>query len=188
MKALVGLRGIALAIAAAFLLAPSAGYGDADTPRCGWYGKSPGAASDHELRTSTLCLVNQIRERHGIPPLDYNLALRRSASIHSVSMVRSRSFSHYGPGGSTVTSRVARSGYLASMSSFRVAENIGAGKGRRYGSPLAIVRTWMRSSSHRQNILDRGFRDFGVGVAHGDPLGRGANAATYTLDFGARWR
>jgi len=156
-------------------------------PRCGWYGKSPGAATDHELRTSILCLVNQARERRGLRPLEFNEELRRSASAHSSSMVRSRSFSHFA-GGSTVTARVVRSGYLASASHFRVAENIAAGQGRRYGSPIAILRTWMGSWGHRQNILDGGFHDFGVGVARGDPLGGGANAATYTLVFGSRSR
>jgi uncharacterized protein YkwD len=186
MRALPGRRGFALAITVASLLVPSAGQADA-TPRCGWYGKSPGEASNHELRSSTLCLVNQIRERHGIPPLDFNLALRQSASAHSANMVRSRSLSHYGPGGSTLTTRVARAGYLGDMSGFRAAENIGAGQGS-FGSPFAIVRSWMQSPGHRRNILDRGLRDFGVGVARGNPLGRSGNAATYTIDFGARWR
>lgn len=187
MRACASRRGIALAMTAACLLAPVAAHGDAGGSRCGWSGRAPQEATDHELRTAVLCLVNQARERHGLRPLEFNEALRRSASAHSVSMVRSRSFSHYA-GGSTVTARVARSGYLASASSFRVAENIAAGEGRRYGSPIAIVRTWMGSWGHRQNILDGGFHDFGVGVARGDPLGGGGDAATYTLVFGSRSR
>ncbi len=182
-KIYTALCSVALMAIAIFALSPGTGWGD--TPRCGWYGQPPRAATDHELRTSVLCLVNQIRERNRIRPLAFNDDLRQSASAHSASMVRSRSFSHYA-GGSTVTSRVARSGYLASASSFRVAENIGAGEGRRYGSPIAIVRTWMGSPPHRYNILDSGLRDFGVGVARGDPLGAGSNAATYTLIFATR--
>lgn len=188
MIAFARLVGIALAAALALSLLPAAAVGeDAGAPPCGWHGQEPREANDHELRTSVLCLINRIREHYGIPPLDYNLALRQSASSHSVSMVRSRSLSHYGPGGSTLTTRVARAGYLGDMSGFRAAENIGAGQGQ-LGSPFAIVRTWMRSTTHRENILDRGLRDFGVGVARGDPLGGGRNAATYTIDFGARWR
>jgi uncharacterized protein YkwD len=44
----------------------------------------------------------------------------------------------------------------------------------------------MHSPPHRANILDPGFRDAGVGVARGFPLGGGGAAATYTVDFGAR--
>jgi uncharacterized protein YkwD len=153
---------------------------------CGRIGQPPRAASDHELRTSILCLVNQARQHRGIAPLQFNPALRRSATAHSRSMVRSGSLTHYGPNGSTLESRIARSGYFARAAYYRVAENIAAGPGRHRGSPRAIVRGWMRSPGHRQNILDPGLHDFGAGVARGDPLGSGSNAATYTLDFGAR--
>ena len=187
MRGPAGRRGIALAIAAVLWVVPGVAGAEA-AAACGREGQAPGAATDHELRTSVLCLVNRIREHSGIPPLEFNEALQRSASAHSVSMVRSRTLSHYGPGGSTVTARVARAGYLASASRFRVAENIGAGSGREYGSPRAIVSTWMRSPGHRENILDPGLRDFGVGVAQGNPYSHSRNAATYTIDFGTRWR
>jgi uncharacterized protein YkwD len=189
MRALRSLCSTLLAVSAALLLLPGAGYGDAERPpRCGAISQSPEAATDHQLRTSVLCLVNLARERHGIPPLEFNLELRQSATAHSLSMVRSGSLTHYGPGGSTLTTRLAHSGYLASVSSYRVAENIGAGEGREYGSPIGIVKLWMNSVGHRANILDPGLHDFGVGVARGNPLASGDDAATYTLDFGARQR
>ena len=164
-------------------LLPSAGGAAKRTPRCGDIYQSPAWATDHQLRTSVLCLVNRARERNGIRRLDFNVALRRSATAHSLGMVRSGSFSHYGPSGSTPTIRVAHSGYLRHVSSYRVAENIAAGTGRRLGSPAAIVSLWMHSPPHRANILDRGLRDFGVGVARS-----GRSGATYTLVFGSRGR
>jgi uncharacterized protein YkwD len=154
--------------------------------RCGRFALAPRAATKHQLRSSTLCLINLMRERHGVAPLSYSEELRRSASAHSESMVRGRYFSHYGPGGSTPLSRIARTGYLASASSFRLAENIADGIGRRFGSPFAIVRDWMHSPEHRRNILDPALREFGAGVVHGAPIGGGDDAATYTLDFASR--
>ncbi|HEX6752315.1 MAG TPA: CAP domain-containing protein [Solirubrobacterales bacterium] len=178
-----------LVVASVGLCVPAAGFGDDErSSRCGEVFQPPGAATEHQLRTSVLCLVNAARERNGIEPLEFNLALRKSAEAHSISMVRSGILSHYGPSGSTPTSRVAHSGYLGRMSSFRVAENIGAGRGQEYGSPMSIMRMWMGSALHRQNILDSGLRDFGVGVSYGDPLGGGRDAATYTLVFGVRSR
>ena len=140
----------------------------------------------HQLRSSVLCLVNGARRRRGVRSARYSPALRRAATGLSRAMVAARNFSHYGPGGSTVASRVSRTGYLTDASSFQVAENIGTGRGRADGSAMAVVREWMHSAEHRANILDPGLRDFGVGVARGDPLGAGRNSATYTLDFGAR--
>ena len=176
-----------LAASIGLCLLPGAGFGDAGrSPRCGEVSRAPAALTDRQLRTSVLCLVNAARERNGLRPLEFNLALRQSATVHSLSMVRSGSFSHYGPGSSTPTTRVANSGYLSRVSSYRIAENIGAGQGSEYGSPIGMVRMWMHSPPHRANILDPGLRDFGVGIARGDVLSGGPDGATYTLDLGAR--
>jgi uncharacterized protein YkwD len=51
---------------------------------------------------------------------------------------------------------------------------------------MAVFEGWMNSAPHRANILDPGFRDVGVGVARGYPMGANAGSATYTVDFGAR--
>ena len=156
---------------------------------CGRIWRAPRRASNHQLRTSTLCLVNRARERRGIGRLSYNVHLRRSATALSRTMVGDGIFSHYGPHGSTPLRRIAHAGYLAGASSYRVAENIAVGRGRSFGSPAAIVRAWMHIPMHRANILDGSLRDFGVGVTRGNPYGGGSRAsATYTLDFGARHR
>jgi len=175
--------------ALALLVALLVPVADAAADRCGRPGLAPIQATDHQLRTSTLCLINRMREQRDIPPLAYNSALRRSATAHSVSMVSSGSLSHYGPAGSTLISRIARSGYLSRVSRYRLAENIGAGTGRRFGSPFAIVSEWMHSPGHRANILDPALHDFGVGISRGSPFGGGyRKSATYTLDLGMRLR
>jgi uncharacterized protein YkwD len=51
---------------------------------------------------------------------------------------------------------------------------------------MAVFKDWMHSPPHRANILDPSYRDVGVGVARGYPMGAGAGSATYTVDFGAR--
>jgi uncharacterized protein YkwD len=137
------------------------------------------------LRASMLCLVNAIRERHQLVPLDENDELRRSATAHSRDMVANGYFSHYGPSQSTPLARAARSGYFGRVSCF-VGENLGWGFGRGRGSPEAVVEEWMHSPEHRANVLEPDFRDFGVGIARGSPYGYDRDAATYTLDFGNR--
>ena len=176
----------AIAVLAVAALALTATPGATGESRCGRFAQAPRDATDHQLRTSVLCLVNMVRKRRGIARLRFDRSLRDSATGHSRSMVRSNRLTHYGPSGSTLTSRVARSGYLAGASFYRLAENIGAGRGRSNGSALAIVRDWMDSAGHKANILDRRMRDFGVGIARGNPLGSSHNAVTYTLDLGAR--
>lgn len=179
------------ALTAVVLLAATLGAGRAraenqTNAHCAQAGEAPGEANLHYLRSSMLCLVNRVRERYGLEPLDYNVELRRSATGHSNDMVANDYFSHYGSGGSTVGGRVTRAGYLARVNTYLIGENIGGGRGRASGSPIAVFRSWMHSPPHRANILDPSFHDFGVGVSRGSPYGGGPAAATYTLDLGTR--
>jgi uncharacterized protein YkwD len=156
-----------------------------DGGACGESTAPPTQLTLHQMQTSELCLINRARAHYGLQPLEYNADLRDSALGHSDSMVTHRYFAHEGPGG-TVDGRIARAGYLAHAQAFTIGENIGGGRGSHYGSPMAIFKEWMHSPPHRENILDPHFRDAGVGVARGFPLGANAGAATYTVDFGAR--
>jgi uncharacterized protein YkwD len=154
----------ALAAALAPLAVLSSARASGREGGCANAAEAPEQASLSELRGSMLCLINRIRDRYGLGPLAENVALRRSATGHSNDMVSHRYFSHYGPSGSTVGSRVARAGYLARVNDYFVGENIGGGVGRRFGSPVAVLQEWMHSPPHRANILDREFHDLGVGV------------------------
>jgi uncharacterized protein YkwD len=45
----------------------------------------------------------------------------------------------------------------------------------------------MNSPPHRRNILNRKFRQIGIGVAAGAPVA-GSSGTTYVTDFGVRHR
>jgi uncharacterized protein YkwD len=179
-----GLLAALLALVALGVALLPAASAEAASP-CGRSTATPAQLTLHQMRSSELCLINRARHHYGLVPLQYNADLRDSATGHSDSMVVHRYFAHEGPGGS-VDSRVSRAGYLSQAGSFVIGENIGGGTGRHWGSPMAVFEQWMHSPPHRANILDPSFRDAGVGVARGFPLGRHAAGATYTVDFGAR--
>jgi len=161
-----------------------ASAGAAGGGSCGQATAAPGKLSLAAMRESELCLINRVRAHFHLRPLAFNADLRDSASGHSDAMVDHHFFAHEGPGGS-VDHRISRAGYLHRARSFTIGENIAAGAGR-LGSPWAIFQSWMHSPPHRANILDPSYRDAGVGVARGYPLGGSGGAATYTVDFGAR--
>jgi uncharacterized protein YkwD len=175
----------ALALAALAPVLPPAAGAAAPGPPCGNSTAAPARLTLHQLRSSELCLINRVRAHYGLHALAFNQSLRDSASGHSDSMVTNHYFAHEGPGGS-VDSRITRTGYLHRARAFTVGENIGGGHGRRYGSPMGVFEEWMHSPPHRANILDPSYRDIGVGVARGYPMGAGSGSATYTVDFGAR--
>lgn len=148
----------------------------------------PSAANIAAVKKATLCLLNAERTSRSLSKLTSNGQLGKAAQSFSATMVRQRFFDHVSPSGSTLDNRVRRgTSYLrGQVRSWSLGENIAWGSGE-LASPNEIVDSWMNSSGHRRNILDRRFRHIGIGVAAGAPDNvRGQPAATYTTDFGAR--
>ncbi|MFL5867963.1 MAG: CAP domain-containing protein [Thermoleophilaceae bacterium] len=130
-----------------------------------------------------VCLINRIRRRYGLRPLRQSRRLRRAAAWHSRSMVRHRYFSHFQPGGLDLVTRLRRVRYLPAHT-WLVGENLAAGTGR-LSTAAVQVTAWMHSSGHRANLLNRRFRDIGLGVVSGVPSSH-TRGGTYTADFGFR--
>jgi uncharacterized protein YkwD len=101
-------------------------------------------------------------------------------------MVVQNFFSHVARSGSTFDQRIRRAGYLRGFNGWALGENLAWGSGRE-STPRRIVRAWMHSPEHRRNILDRHFRDAGLGIAVGLPV-PGSSGATYVNEFGHRSR
>lgn len=139
------------------------------------------AATIRRARIATLCLMNRARARRGLPPLRLNPKLSRAARRHSRDMVRYRYFAHDSRNGRSPFDRMRATHYVPRNASWWLGENIGWGSGS-LAAPAALVRGWMHSPPHRANILSRHFRDVGIGIAVGAPVG--GRGATYTTDFG----
>jgi uncharacterized protein YkwD len=138
------------------------------------------------IRSATLCLINRERAAHGEQPLRPNRRLRRAAQAHSESMAFGDYFEHSGPRGQTPLARMRAAGYISSSRiGYEVGENIAWGT-LSLATPRAIVAAWMRSPGHRANILDRHYRETGIGVSPHPPvsLAHGQAGAIYTQDFG----
>ena len=94
-------------------------------------------------------------------------------------------FSHDSRDGSSFLDRLRRVDYVPRYGAWTVGENIAWGSDS-YATPKEIVRAWMHSPGHRANILDRSFREIGIGVVRGAPVGGVSHGATYATEFGAR--
>ena len=121
----------------------------------------------------TLRLHNETRKNQGIKPLCVHPELTRAARFHSDEMIKKDYFRH-----GNVERRLERFGY----NWLTYGENIGMGSGPK-GSPESVFKGWMESSGHRANILDKDFREVGIGVATGNFNGT-RGVAMYTVDFG----
>jgi uncharacterized protein YkwD len=134
--------------------------------------------STRRIAAASLCLMNVERKRRHLRALRANTALRGAAAGHARTLVAQHVFAH-----GDVLGRILRSGYLKRFGNWHVGENLGWGWGGG-ASPRALVRSWMRSPSHRRNILSRQFRDVGVAAALGSPGKPKRGSIVYVVDFG----
>jgi uncharacterized protein YkwD len=174
--ALILILGVAAIIALAFA-APS----NAAAASCPAVQASVAQVSPRVVGGSVLCLVNRERSAHGLRSLREAGPLRLAAARYSRQMVAGSFFDHVSPSGSTLSSRVRLTGYRGRA----LGENIGWGTGS-LATPVEIVRAWMASPPHRAVMLNGRYREGGVGVAPGSPLGAPGPAATFVLDVGTR--
>jgi uncharacterized protein YkwD len=106
-----------------------------------------------------LALVNAERAAAGLPPVVANPTLSKAAQGYAEYMARENFFSHKGLDGSTLVSRAEAAGYVTW--SF-LAENLAAGQ----QTPEKLVAAWMKSPSHRANILSEEGVEVGFGRAY----------------------
>lgn len=139
--------------------------------------RGPTAKTLADAEKATLCLINAQRRKRDLKPMRNSSALQRAAAKHSADMVARDFFDHVNPDGKNQADRGAAEGYRGG-----VGENIFTGTGSGV-TPRVAVRWWMKSAGHRKNILTKAYRDAGLGIAIGSPLGNGPGA-TYTNAFG----
>ncbi len=101
-------------------------------------------------------LHNKERASRGLLRLCVHPKLQKAANAHSRDMIRTGRFTHGNTG-----RRLKKFGYLSST----YGENILRDPGR--PSPDQTFDGWMRSSTHRDNILNRRFDEVGIGAVTG---------------------
>ena len=101
--------------------------------------KSAAKPALFEHESHVLEKTNAERARHGLRPLVLDRRLLNSARRHAAWMTRTQNLQHTGQ---------------------PVGENIAMGQ----SSSTEVVRDWMNSPGHRQNMLQQGYDSVGIGV------------------------
>jgi uncharacterized protein YkwD len=178
-----GARGFFVIAAAAIAVGVPAAPASARAADCPHAQARPGHVSRGKLRVAVGCLLNNARSKHHLHAVKLNDDLERIAQPHSKRMVRDDCFSHQCAGEPPLKRRIKQSPYVHGASSFSYAEELGY-----ESTPKQMVHRWLASVNHRDNILDAGFRDLGVGVRRGAPVTgvQDSKFETYTLELAAR--
>ncbi|MFI6585417.1 sigma-70 family RNA polymerase sigma factor [Embleya sp. NPDC050493] len=111
------------------------------------------------LERAVVDLVNAARAEHGCAPVRVDDRLRSAARKHSDDMLARRFYDHSNPDGVRADARITAAGYRWRQ----WGENLDRGR----SDAAHVVAQWLASPIHRDNILDCGFTDIGVGATVG---------------------
>ena len=126
----------------------------------------PKLANVEHAAAETIALTNDFRIRAGLPAFLEDPVCQAAAFDHARDMARRGYFDHFGPDGSSPTSRYQRRN-TAGERVIRVTENIAWGNGT---TPESALGMWLNSSGHRKHLVGREMTHIGVGVANGSCL------------------
>jgi uncharacterized protein YkwD len=124
-----------------------------------------GAECLDPVETRILELVNQERKDRRLPPLRLDETLRAIARNYDAAMLARDFFSHVDPSGDGPTDRIARQHRrLIGATGENLWESSGEEASRHADLAAEIMRGWMGSPGHRENILHNGYTHLGAGV------------------------
>ncbi|CAN1722114.1 SCP domain-containing protein [Hyphomicrobium sp. 1Nfss2.1] len=125
-------------------------------------------------------LTNAFRRRNGLPEFKEDPVCTQAAVDHARDMAQRSYFDHFGPDGSSPTTRYRRRN-TAGQRVIRVTENIARGNGT---TPESALQMWLNSSGHRKHLVGTEMNHIGVGVANGSCF---FSACTYFVQCFSRW-
>lgn len=115
----------------------------------------------HSMERGVFDLINDEREKNGRSRLVWTDQAAAVARYHSTNMAESCFFGHEDNDGRRPSQRAN----LLGLRDWRsIGENIAWLSG--FADPVKrVVEGWMKSTGHRENILDPGYRESGIGLA-----------------------
>lgn len=118
------------------------------------------APSQSTFASQVVNLVNQERSKAGLRPLTSNSALTAMALDKAKDMYNNGYFDHTSPTYGSPFDMMSKYGIRFSYAG----ENIAKGQ----QTPEAVMKAWMNSTGHRQNILSPNFTQIGVAFYNGE--------------------
>ncbi len=109
-------------------------------------------------------LTNQERLKHNLSPLFPNDVLTKAAANKAQDLLKGQYFSHNSPEGKKFSAWVKEVNYPYSI----VGENLAEG----FSSDQTIIKAWMDSPGHRDNILHPEYKEIGIAVLKGSFKGK----------------
>lgn len=127
-----------------------------------------------------VCLLNYARQQAGLPSLTDSRKLDGSAANKAADILRCNQFSHEACGRDFLY-WFRRTGYLSS-GCWWAGENLAWASGS-LGSARSVMKSWLRSPTHRANLLGSEYNQFGISLRVGG-LSGSSDAHVWVNHFG----
>lgn len=111
-----------------------------------------------------LSYTNKERESKGLSPLKLNNELTEAANKKAADMYKENYWAHISPKGKEPWDFIISSGY----DYFYAGENLAVD----FNDSKSVVKAWIDSPSHRDNLLNKNYTEIGFAVVDGTLLGR----------------
>jgi hypothetical protein len=119
--------------------------------------------------------TNAERQKQGLSVLHYNAVLSQSATAKAEDMFANNYWAHNSPQGKTPWDFIKAAGYQYSIAG----ENLA----RDFYDTETLMKAWMNSPTHRENILSPQYQEIGIGVVNG--VLEGVKTTLVVQHFGA---
>jgi len=103
--------------------------------------------------------TNAVRAKSGLPALRYNPVLAKSAVAKAQDMFKNNYWAHNSPSGKSPWSFFKESGYQYSVAGENLAKD--------FYDTDSMMKAWMKSPTHRANIVHSKYKEIGIGVVNG---------------------
>lgn len=103
--------------------------------------------------------TNLQRQKLGLPPLKYNALLSESAVLKAEDMFQNNYWAHNSPAGKSPWDFFQQAGYHYTVAG----ENLA----RDFYDTESMLKAWMNSPTHRDNIINSKYQEIGIGVVNG---------------------
>jgi len=123
-----------------------------------------------------LILVNKEREKAGLAPLNLSPELSEAAKKKASDMFNKNYWAHVSPTGITPWYFITSSGYNYLYAGENLAKD--------FSTSEEVVQAWMKSPTHRANILKPEYKDIGLTVMNGSLLN--SDTTLVVQEFGSR--
>ncbi len=119
-------------------------------------------------------LTNTERQKLGLSPVSENEELDKAASAKADNMFTENYWAHFAPSGKSPWDFILGAGYRFTFAGENLAKN--------FYSSDDVVKAWMNSPSHRENLLNSKYKDIGIAVKMG--VLNGQNTVLVVQEFG----